>query len=249
MKEEQRPRAKVDKQQEVALERYPLIAPLLEPGVEPGEMAARRREILLKERTREGNPVSERTLRRYLSAYQKEGFAGLYPKTRRDNGCPRVLPQELLEQAMVLKSELPQRSVRKIVEILEGEGRVKEGQAKASTLARHFARAGLMQLPKKPSQKSLRRFQREHRNDLWQADLKYGPSLPDPDNPKKKIKTFLIAFLDDYSRLVVHAQFYPEQKQPALEDCFRKAMIKRRIPKNVFVDYVPRHIIHIMLPA
>ncbi len=113
---------------------------------------------------------------------------------------------------------------------------MKEGQAKASTLARHFVRAGLMQLPKKPSQKSLRRFQREHRNDLWQADLKYGPSLPDPDNPKKKIKTFLIAFLDDYSRLVAHAQFYPEQKQPALEDCFRKAMLKRGIPKNVFVD-------------
>lgn len=225
-----------DPRQEVALERYRMIAPLLEPGVEKAEMAARRQEILSHGPTGHGRAMTERTLRRYLEAYRKEGFLGLYPKPRKDQGCPRALPEELLEQAMALKSELPQRSVRKIVEILEGEGRVKEGQAKASTLARHFARAGLMQLPKKPLKPGLRRFQREHCNDLWQADLKYGPYLPDPANPKKKSQTFLIAFLDDYSRLVTHAQFYLEQKRPALEDCFRKAMLKRGIPKNVFVD-------------
>lgn len=70
---------------------------------------------------------------------------------------------------------------------------------------------------------------------LWQADLKYGPYLPDPNNPQKKRRTYLMAFIDDYSRLVPHAQFYFEQRLPVLEDCFKKAILKRD-PDTVYVD-------------
>ncbi|RKL61233.1 hypothetical protein DXT63_17820, partial [Thermoanaerobacteraceae bacterium SP2] len=67
-----------------------------------------------------------------------------------------------------------------------------------STLTRYLANLGLTQKELKQKEpKALRRFQKEHRNKLWQSDVKYGPYLPDPENPKKKMRTYLICFIDD----------------------------------------------------
>ncbi len=215
---------------EAALKRYAQIAPLLEDGLEKAEAQKRRAEILEREPA-----VSERTLRRHLAAYREQGFGGLCPKKRTDAGRPRAVPAKVLEEAAALKRELPQRSVKRIIEILEGEGRVKRGLLRPSTLARHFTKLGLMEIPKVPKG-GFRRFQKEHRNCLWQADLKYGPYLPDAKNPGKKTRTYLLAFIDDYSRLVPHAEFYLDQKLPALENCLRKAILKRGIPDKIYVD-------------
>jgi len=220
---------------DIALEKFMLIAPLLEPGLEKAEIRKRRQEILLGyPRTHDGT-ISESTIRRYLKSYREEGFQGLYPKRRSDKGKPRVLTEDEMDAAAILKQELPQRSVRQIIEILEGEGRVGPGKLKPATVARHIVRLGLMKLSKEPA-KGMKRFRKEYRNQLWQADLKYGPYLPDLKNPKKRIRTYLLAFIDDYSRLVPHAEFYSEQRLPALEDCLKKAILKRGIPNSIFVD-------------
>ena len=226
------------KQEEVALHRYRLIAPLLEPGLEKAELATRRRELLDQKRLFPGGcegKVSERTLERWLAAYRQDGLSGLYPKARKDKGAIRAIPDEALTEALALKTELPRRSVRQVIEILETTEKVQPGELKPSTLARIYSQTGLNRLPKQ-ERKTFRRFRREYPNSLWQVDLKYGPYLPDPRNPKRKVRTYLIAFLDDYSRLVPHGQFYLEQRQPALENCFRKAILRRGIPNSVYVD-------------
>ena len=228
MKQEQDPR-------EIALEKFILIAPLLEPGIDEAELRFRRQKIVSDYSGAHFGTITERTIRRYLESYRKEGFQGLYPKQREDAGKPRVLTEDIMDAAAVLKQELPQRSVRQIIEILEGEGRVKPGQLKPATVARHIVRLGLNKISKEPA-KGTKRFRKEYRNQLWQADLKYGPYLPDPKNPKKGIRTYLLAFIDDYSRLVPHAEFYFEQRLPALEDCLKKAILKRGIPNSIFVD-------------
>ena len=66
--------------------------------------------------------------------------------------------------------------------------------------------------------------------------MKYGPYLPHPEDPKRKIRTYLVAFIDDATRLLCHGEFYTEQKLPVLEDCFRKAVLKRGLPDNVYID-------------
>lgn len=228
MNQEQDPR-------DVALEKFMVIAPLLEPGLEKAEIRSRRQEIVAGYSRTHYGTISEPTIRRYLKSYRGEGFEGLYPKQRADKGRPRVLTEDIMDAAAILKQELPERSIRQIIEILEGEGRVKPGQLKPATVARHIVRLGLMKLSKQPS-KGMRRFRKEYRNQLWQADLKYGPYLPDPKNPKKGKRTYLLAFIDDYSRLIPHAEFYFEQRLPALEDCFKKAILKRGIPNSIFVD-------------
>ena len=215
--------------QEIALARYRLIALLLEPEMEEAERRRRRKEILAK------TTCSEWTIRRYVEAYRKKGFDGLYPKTRIDAGKARVINKDILDEAVELKKELPERSIRQVIEILEGEGKVKPGTLRPSTVARQLDRLGVKKNPKAKT-KGFKRFQKAHRNMLWQADLKYGPYLPDPDDPQKRRRTYLIAFIDDCTRLVPHAQFYLEQRLPVLEDCFKKAVLKRGIPDKIYVD-------------
>lgn len=220
--------------QEIAEQRFELIAPLLEPDIEQAERRARREKILERQRLL-GKPISERTLRRYVQLYREKGLKGLEPKGRDDCGMLRGLSRSVLDEAKILKAELPQRSVRQIIEILEVEGKIEPGSVSAATLGRHLRKEGLMELPKAPKG-GFRRFQKKYRNQLWQVDLKYGPFIPDPGDPKKSRRTYLIAFIDDYTRLVPHAQFYLDQKLPVLEDCFRKAILKRGIPDNFYVD-------------
>lgn len=219
---------------QIAHERFELIAPLLEPDIEPAERRARRERILERQRLL-GAPISDRTLRRYVQHYREKGLQGLEPKTRQDQGALRKISSEVLADAMVLKAELPQRSVRQILEILEAEDKITPGGLSPSTLGRHLRKAGFMGLPKTPKN-GFRRFQKEYRNQLWQVDLKYGPFIPDPKNPKKNCRTYLLAFIDDHTRLVTHGEFYLDQSLPILEDCFRKAILKRGVPDNVYVD-------------
>ena len=71
------------------LRRYAIITPLLEPDLEPAEKSLHREAILASQEAK-GEPISARTLRRYLQIYREKGFDGLYPRTRYDQGKPSV---------------------------------------------------------------------------------------------------------------------------------------------------------------
>ena len=217
-------------EQEKALERFSLLAPLLEPDLEGAEKRRRRNEILSR-----GN-ISDRTLRRYLQEYRKNGLDGLIPKNRSDRGTSRAFSEDIFQEAVQLKLELPERSVTRVIEILEGEKKIGSGDIARSTLTRHLSRLGLTQLENQAQPPGHRRFQREERNRLWQTDVKYGPFLPHPNNPKRQVRTYLMAFIDDATRLLCHGEFYLDQRLPILENCFRKAILKRGIPDAVYVD-------------
>jgi putative transposase len=68
------------KADEVAEQRVQIISPLLAEGLDP----AQARQI--KARICQQTGLSERTLRRYLSQYRKEGFSGLKPKVKDGEG-------------------------------------------------------------------------------------------------------------------------------------------------------------------
>jgi transposase InsO family protein len=111
-------------------------------------------------------------------------------------------------------------------------------QVARSTLERQLRLQGLSGREIKATQKQVvsRRFNRQGRNTLWQTDLKYGPYLPDPNHPGHKLRTYLIAIIDDATRMVVQAEFYANQKLPVLEDAFRKAILRCGTPDNLYLD-------------
>jgi hypothetical protein len=90
--------------------------------------------------------------------------------------------------------------------------------------------------PRQTVARGARRFQKAHRNQLWQADLKYGPYVPDPDHPGKMRRTYLLAFIDDATRLVPYAAFYFDQREFQLEQAFKWAVLRYGLPDKIYVD-------------
>lgn len=75
------------KAEETAAERMKILSPLLEETLDQAELAKTKREICEK------YGISDRTLRRYLSEYRKNGFSGLKPKQTGRPGL-RSIPED-----------------------------------------------------------------------------------------------------------------------------------------------------------
>ncbi len=211
-------------QDEEALKRYEMIVPLLDPELDEGK----RRQM--REEAAERNGISKRTLYRYEKGYREEGFEGLRPAGRtkkRRQGLPENF-ERIMEQAVQLKREVPKRSVRQIIKILELEGWAQPGVLKQSTMQRHLYDAGLgkkqMKRYAEKRETSSRRFCRPHRMELLQGDIKYRPDLRTTSG--ELVKTYLSSLIDDHSRYIVRSEFYDNQRQEIVEDTFHKAVLK-----------------------
>jgi transposase InsO family protein len=214
------------------VERFEMIAPLLNDALDPFE---RRREFA---RIMETYDVSKSTIYFYIRKYHAGGLKGLEPKTRSEKGKSKVISDALLEIAAELRKELPSRSIRVILKIMEGEKLIKPGQIARTTLNRLLVARGLgsHQLQKdEEAVQGSKRFQRKNRNDLWQLDSKHGPRLKDPITGATR-KTYLIAAIDDATRNIMYSKFYDSDSTESLEDCFRHAVIACGKPRSVFVD-------------
>jgi putative transposase len=218
----------LDRKREEGLRRYRIIIPLLEEGLAECEKRDIRRLICAQE------GISGRTLRRYVSVFKRQGFDALLPRERKDKGSCKAIPAEALKLAVELRQELPSRSAQRVQQLLLSEGH----HVARSTLERHLRQRGLSGRELIAAQKQVmsRRFNRVGRNTLWQSDLKYGPYLPDPKQPGHKMRTYLVAIIDDATRLVMHAEFYANQRLPVLEDALRKAVIRCGSPDNIYID-------------
>ncbi|WP_404468662.1 DDE-type integrase/transposase/recombinase [Sutcliffiella horikoshii] len=220
------------KSEELAVQRFQLISPLMAEGLDAGKM----RE--LREKIAKANGLSERTIRRYLAQFREGGFAGLKPQGRSSIRKTDAIPNHLLEQAVLLRKEVPTRSVAQIIQILEWEGLAEPGQIKRSTLQEKLTEKGYSTRHMKLySQAGIaaRRFQKRHRNQLWQSDIKYGPYLPIGLNGMNK-QVYLVAFIDDATRFVLHAGFYPTLDSRIIEDAFRQSIQKYGVPEAVYFD-------------
>jgi putative transposase len=161
------------KAEEIAAQRVQLLSPLLADGVD----AAKASQI--KVAIREQTGMSERTLRRYLAQYRVDGFNGLKPKSK--GRRQTAIPANLLEQAIMLRREVPSRSVSQIIQILEWEEQAQPRQLRRSTLQEKLTERGYSSRHMRmyaSNGVAARRFQKRHRNALWQSDIKYGSFLP-----------------------------------------------------------------------
>ncbi len=212
-------------QEEEALRRFQLIAPLLQGDLDDAK------KLQLREKIAKDNDKSTRTLYRYEKAYREGQFAGLMPESRekhRSQDLPENFDQ-LLQEAIQLRLEVPKRSVSQIIMILEMEGKVPPGVLKRPTLQRHLYLAGYgseqMQMYEEARETSSKRFCKPNRMMLVQGDIKYGPALPIGKNGAK-VKTYLCSVMDDHSRFILCSRFYASQDEAIVEDTFHPAILK-----------------------
>jgi putative transposase len=89
------------KAEDIATQRIQLLSPLLTEGLD----SAKARQI--KNQICQQAGISERTLRRYLAQYKESGFDGLKPKGKKRSSPEGPIPPNILEQAILLRREVP----------------------------------------------------------------------------------------------------------------------------------------------
>lgn len=211
--------------EEVAANRLQIISPMLDRTLDK----AKKQD--LKEAASIQYGVSERTIRRWINSYTENGFDGLKPKAPETSGTSKI-PEDLIEEAIRLRREVPRRSVVEIIRILEWEGLAEPGFLRKSTLQDQLAARGYSSRQMRTYAKdvtSARRFQKPWRNYLWQSDIKYGIYI----NGKP---TYMVCFLDDCTRNIMHSEFYESLDQSIVQDCLRKALLKHGAPDCVYFD-------------
>jgi putative transposase len=212
---------------EVGLFRYGLISDALNTA-----LSTKQRGLLVRAVAAQAHPgpfgtpvrVSRASLDRWIRDYRRGGFAALVPAPR------QVLagsPAHMLELAVALKTEAPDRTAAQVAVVLAAHGGFAPS---ARTLQRHFAAAGLTR--SRPDGAPLAvfgRFEAERPNVRWVGDALHGPQVAGR-------KAILIAFLDDHSRAVVAARWGYAENAVALRETLQVALASRGRPAQAYVD-------------
>jgi len=240
--------------EQVALFRHRLIARLVAAHLSPQQrqheiarIVADAHQIPGSTRTR----VAETTLRDWLRAYREGGFEALIPKKRIDAGHPRTLAPEVVERLLQIKEADPDLAIRLVIEQVRKERVIEAEQPlPPATVHRLFVQHGLMgraSANTASAGEDRRRFAFAHAGQLWMSDVMHGPAVI--KTGQRKHKTYLIAFLDDATRVIPHAEFAFAENTRAFLPVFKKALIRRGLPERLFVENVSRHIFDIMCPV
>lgn len=222
-----------DLRQKIALFRFSLIAPILNNTFQNKTVKEYLQEICAKKYDSPNGLKKEytpATIKDWLRLYKLKGIDGLYPRKRSDKGNTRILSKELKELILVLKKANPKRSAKSIYQEIIVKNFLKPSEISLSTIQRYVKNIDLEDYE---CIKDRRAFEFESPNDCWQSDISVGPYLTING---AKHKTYIVAFLDDSSRLIVSCKAFEADNLVAVLKVFRDAIAKRGVPKKVFFD-------------
>ena len=220
-------RVRAERARAIGLFRYQLIREAADPAHSTKERGKMVRELASREHT---DPfgrrvrISRQTIDRWIRDWRAGGFDALVPSPRQ---CTPRTPAEVLELAVALRRENPDRTAAAIQRIL----RTQLGWAPDErTLQRNFHRLGLTGDTAGGSIPAVfGRFEAEHPNALWTGDALHGIRI-------SLRKTYLFAFLDDHSRLLPGYRWGYAEDTVRLAAALRPALASRGVPNAVYVD-------------
>jgi putative transposase len=231
-----------EKKKQIAVFRFGVISDF----VNRSSMARGEQERLLREKCARSwqIPFSTRTrlapstILSWIRHYKEGGgrLESLYPHSRRDGGQSRAIDEDTVQSLLRLRKELINVPVTTVITEAHRRRLVPPGTPlPLSTVYRLFHHHGLMD-HQDPPPIDRRRYEAESPNDIWQSDTMHGPMV---EVDGKRRKSYLCAFIDDMSRLIPHVQFYPSETLDCFLDALRQALLKRGLPRKLYVDNGP----------
>ena len=195
------------------------------------EKCARKWQIPFSEKTR----ISQGTIQRWCRVYRNSGgdLKSLYPKDRSDRGKTRAMDEEACLSLIQLRLEMPALTVPQLIEQMNRQNRGSPGIVLNNSTVYRFLHQQNLMAPQMKKPVDRRKFEAELPNDLWQSDVMHGPKV---DVDGKMRKTYLIAIIDDHSRLIVHARFYLSEKLSFYLEAFENSIAARGLPRKLYVD-------------
>ncbi len=192
------------------------------------DKCARKWSIPFSNRTRIGRTTILRWVRLYKGGNGR--LESLAASSRSDQGSSRSMDEETCLSLIGLRREFPRITISALISKMRKAS--PEVRLNASGVYRLLKREGLNK-PAEQKAEDRRKFEAELANEIWQSDVMHGPMVMVGD---KMRKAYLIAFLDDHSRLVPHGEFYLSEGLACFLDAFEQCLLKRGLPRKLYVD-------------
>ena len=222
--------------EKIALKKFSLIAPVINGQTD-------NQKKYFKKLAAEPIDMPHYGLKRYavktfqwwLYLYNRHGLEGLKPGYRSDRGKSRRVTEAIALKIQEKKAANPNLTNILLYEELVKDGVFTPDRLSPATFYRFLAQNRHLASCKNTTseEKEIKRFSHEKVNQLWQTDVLYGPHLK---IGRAKRRTYLLAYIDDASRLCCHARFSLEQNFVAVRDVFKDAVLKRGVPKMLYTD-------------
>jgi putative transposase len=227
-----------EKQRErIALFRYGVIGPLASAELAHGELKRRIRELSTCTYTipnsRRKN-VRPGTIAQWLHWYRRNGIEGLMPKRRSDRGALRGVPDDIGKAIIEQRTETPRMPLRLVLRKVDMEKNIPALQVPLSSAYRYLR----IHLPKRPvptTGREQKRFSHRYPNDCWQGDTMHGIYIRDELDGRSR-KTYLIAFIDDATRLITGARFFFSETVQHVKEVLREAVLTYGVPAKLYLD-------------
>jgi len=174
------------------------------------------------------------TIEDWYYDYRKYGFDALINPRRKDKDVQRSIPETVIAEIERLFREFPGMKSSNIIRLLDSGGFRSHNKPSTASLYRYLKK----ERPVTPQSAERRAFEASRPAALYQTDLMYGPELKfvGPDGRIRKQKTYLIAIIDDFSRVICSAQFFIDQGLMSYLSVLEKALRSRGIPDKIYCD-------------
>jgi len=180
--------------------------------------------------------ITKETINRWIRLYKGGGVKALLPKGRSDQGRSRAMDDDTCKALVALRKEIPAATVLHLIDQMNQRKLVRPGTVlNNATVYRFLHQQNLMNLTG-PWPLDCRKLEAELPNDLWQSSMMHGPII-NMDGGQEK--TYLIAILDDHSRLIVYARFYLSEGLASYLNALRNAFARRGLPRKLYFDKGP----------
>lgn len=226
--------------------RVALVETLLDENIDEADRLRKRSRYIEEE------GVSERTVRNYLLRYRERGAEGLLFHPPKGPTSPRIHDHRLREKILELIEQRPGRTVPQLRRLISADSELAEAIVQVSdrSIYRFLAESGLTRTARKAQltsegRRPYHKFEASCSMELVQGDARDGIWLPKAPGAEQTRKTYLFAWVDDYSRRILHAEYFWDEKLPRMEKTFKTMVLRWGIPKKLYLDngsvYIAAH--------
>jgi transposase InsO family protein len=228
-----------DKDREIAYFRFALIAPVIQGTFPDPSIAAYCRRVTERPIKRPDGTLFQynpKSVARWVTCYRAGGMDALMPRQRSDKGSVRRLSDECILEIYRIKERFPKLDAIQIHIRLVQDGLIPPSVS-PRTIQRFIKSKGLKPSAASGPLKDRKAFEESFFGAMWQADTCYFPYIPDGSG--KRLRTYLIAIVDDYSRMIVGAKLFFEDNAYNFQQVLKNTVSTFGICNKIYCDHGP----------
>jgi len=181
-----------------------------------------------------------KSIQAWEKLYRKGGMDALIRPPRNDKGTARALSNDVIAEIYNLKEKFPKLNATQVREKLIADGTI---STKVSVRCfQRFIKEWNLKCGAPASLKDRKPFEEPFFGSMWQADSCHFPHITDQNGTPTK--TYLLAIVDDYSRMAVGAQIFFNDNAINFQSLLESTVASYGIPNKIYCDSGSPYINH-----